>query len=64
MTKSKWAKITSIIIIVYGGFLLFQAFWPGWEIVQEGCVLDIGKIVGGVVLICWGIVFFWVKGQR
>lgn len=63
MTKSKWAKITSILLILYGALLLFQAFWPGWDIVQEGSGLDIAKIVGGVVLIGWGIGFFWVKGK-
>lgn len=61
MKKSKWAIITSILVILYGALLLFQAFWPGWEMVQEGCALDIAKIIGGVALICWGIIFFWLK---
>lgn len=64
MTKFTWAKITSILIILYGALLLFQAFWPGWDEVQEGCALDIAKIVGGVVFIGWGIVFFWMKGRK
>ncbi len=58
MKKSKWAKVTSIVIVIYGVFLLLQAFWPGWDIVQEACVLDIAKIVGGIILLVWGIIFF------
>jgi len=61
MTKSKWARISSVLLILYGALLLFQAFWPGWDIVQEGSGLDIAKFVGGVVLIGWAIVFFKLK---
>lgn len=59
----KWAEITSIILIVYGLFLIFQSCWSGWSIIQEGRALDILKIVGGIVLISWAIIF-WVKGLK
>lgn len=61
MTKSKWALITSILIIVYGALLLFQACWPGWDIAQASQGLITAKIVGGIVLISWAIVFFKLK---
>ena len=61
MTKHKWAVITAIFTVVYGAFLLFQAFWPGWTVVQSGMGLNIGKIVGGLVLLCWAATFFMLK---
>lgn len=64
MTRTKWGVITSVLITIYGALLLFQASWPGWGIVQEGSVLTVAKIVGGVVLIGWGVFFFLIKGQR
>jgi len=62
MTKYKWAKISSIFALIYGLFLLFQAIWPGWAIVQSGESLNIAKIIGGVVLVGWAVVFFKLKG--
>ena len=61
MNKLKWAKVTAIIALVYGLFLLAQAIWPGWAIVQAGEGLNIGKIIGGLFLFCWAIVFFRLK---
>jgi hypothetical protein len=62
MTKRKWALITAIFTVAYGAFLLFQAYWSGWTIVQGGTGLSIAKIVGGLALLCWGAVFFKLKG--
>jgi len=62
MTKRKWALITAIFTVVYGAFLLFQAFCPEWTMVQSGMGLNIAKIVGGLVLLGWGAAFFKLKG--
>jgi len=62
VTRNKWAKISSIFVLVYGLFLLFQAIWPGWAIVQGGAGLDVAKIIGGVALISWAVIFFKSKG--
>jgi len=61
MTRRKWAMITAVLALTYGAFLLFQAFWPGWTIVQGVVGLNIAKIVGGLVLLCWGIAFFRLR---
>ena len=61
MTKRKWALITAIFTLVYGAFLLFQGFWPGWTVVQSGVGLNIAKIVGGLVLLGWGAAVFKLK---
>ena len=61
MTRLRWALITSIVIIVYGVLLIFQAVWPGWTVVQSGAGLNIAKIVGGVALICWAATFLRIK---
>ena len=44
MTRHRWAKISSILVLFYGLFLLFQAIWPGWAIVQGGAGLDISGL--------------------
>jgi len=62
MTRNKWAKISSIFVLLYGLFLLFQAIWPGWAIVQGEVGLDVAKIIGGLALIGWAVVFFKLKG--
>ncbi|MBA7663030.1 hypothetical protein ES703_71063 [subsurface metagenome] len=61
MNRQKWAKTTAIITLIYGLFLLIQAMWPGWAMVQAGEGLNIAKIIGGLLLICWGIVFLRLK---
>lgn len=61
MNRQKWAKITAIITLIYGLFLLVQVIWPGWVMVQAGEGLNIAKIIAGVLMICWGIVFFRLK---
>ena|GEM_PF-2185859 len=62
VTRNKWAKISSIFVLVYGLFLLFQAIWPGWAIVQSEAGLDVAKIIGGLALIVWAVIFFKLKG--
>ena len=61
MTRHKWARISSLIILVYGLFLWAQAAWPGWDEVQAGEGLDIAKIIGGVVLVGWAAMFFKLR---
>ena len=61
MTRRKWALITAVLALTYGAFLLFQAFWPGWTIVQSGTGLSIAKIIGGIILLSWGVIFFRLK---
>ncbi len=61
MTRRKWALITAVLALTYGAFLLFQAFWSGWTIVQSGTGLSIAKIVGGIILLGWGVIFFRLK---
>lgn len=61
MNRQKWAKVTVIIALVYGLFLLIQAIWPGWATVQVGEGLNIAKVIGGLALIGWAIVFFRLK---
>lgn len=62
MTRRKWALITAVLVLTYGAFLLFQAFWPGWTMVQSGSGLNIAKVAGGIILLGWGSVFFRLKG--
>jgi len=54
MTKLKWASISSIIFIT-GAFLLFQAFWSEWYLVQQSFHWIIIKIIAGIALILFGI---------
>lgn len=62
MTWRKWALITAVLVLTYGAFLLFQAFWPGWTVVQSGTNLNIAKIAEGILLLSLGSVFFRLKG--
>lgn len=60
MTKSKWAKITAIIGLVYGVFLLAQVIW--WEQIWPKEELHtLAMAIGGIILVSWGIIFFRLK---
>ena len=61
MNRQKWAKVTVVVALVYGVFLLVQAFWPGWATVQVGEGLNIAKIIGGLALIGWASIFFRLR---
>lgn len=65
MTKVKWSKITSTLFLAYGAFLLFETLYtPFGDYILNTLGHFLAKVIGGIALICWGIVFFWVKGQR
>lgn len=59
MRKLTWAKVSAGIALVYGAFLIIQAFIDVWP---TEAVYIIAKLVGGILLILWAV-FFW-KGTR
>ena len=59
MRKLVWAKINAGVALVYGVFLVIQAFIPVWPTEE---IHNIAKLAGGILLILWAV-FFW-KGTR
>jgi uncharacterized membrane protein len=58
MRRITWAKITAGIGLIYGVFLVIQAFVPVWPTEE---VHNIAKLVGGIFLFLWAICFWKLK---
>lgn len=60
MDKLTWAKVTASIGLVYGIFLIIQAFFPVWPSEQ---IHNIAKLTGGILLILWAALFWKLRCQ-
>ena len=62
MKKLTWAKVTAVITLAYGVFLIVQSFfftqiWPREEIHNSA------MLVSGILLIGWSLVFWKLKAR-
>ncbi len=58
MRKLTWAKTTAGVALVYGIFLIIQAFIPVWPTEE---MHNMAKLAGGILLILWAACFWKLK---